>query len=42
MVEEKEYMAMLRKGEILSRALFISVDPITRYRRTKYVVKEKE
>jgi hypothetical protein len=29
-VEEKE----LRKGEILCRALFISVDPITRYRRT--------
>ena len=34
--------AELRKGEILCRALFISVDPITRYHWTKYFVEEKQ
>jgi hypothetical protein len=35
-------MAELRKGEDLCRALFISVDPITRYHKTKYMVEKKE
>jgi len=32
---KEEELGELRKGEILCRALFISVDPITRYHRTK-------